>query len=254
MHANITCQIFKTRSQIKETANFLVFVQLVLELRFGFNSLGQRQRLVLFDRDQLRQLIAEVVRQVEHAPNVADHRFRRHRAKGDNLRNGVRAVFFAYVFNHAPAIILTEIDIEVGHRYPFRIQEALKEQRITQGVKIGNTERVSNQRPGARTPPGADRDAIFLGPVNEIGNDQEVAGELHANDRIGLDLQAGIVDRTLPGSLFDVREQLLQAQLKAASGFLTQKIIKRNTVRRWKIREVVLAQRNRQVTAFGDFH
>ena len=51
----------------------------------------------------------------EHAADVAHDGFGGHRTEGRNLAHGIGAVFFSYVFNHAPAVFLAEVDIKVGH-------------------------------------------------------------------------------------------------------------------------------------------
>jgi hypothetical protein len=89
------------------------------------------------------------------------------------------AVMLADVLDDPPAVVLTEVDIEVGHRHPLRIQEALEQQGVGERIEVGNTQAVGDQRTGAGTPARANRHAVVLGPVDEVGNDQEVAGEAH---------------------------------------------------------------------------
>jgi hypothetical protein len=72
---------------------------------------------------------------------------------------------------------LAEVDIEVGHRDPFRVQETLEQQVVLQRVEVGNLQRIRHQRTGAGTPARADRHAVVLGPLDKVGHDQEVARE-----------------------------------------------------------------------------
>ena len=76
VHPDISRHVLKTPGQIEQVTNFFFRFELGLELRFGLNGFRQRQRLVLLDRDELRELIAEVVWQVEYSPDIADHRLR----------------------------------------------------------------------------------------------------------------------------------------------------------------------------------
>ena len=46
--------------------------------------------------------------------------------------------------------------------------------------------RVGGHRAGTRAAAGADADAVALGPVDEVGDDEEVAGEAHLRDDAGL--------------------------------------------------------------------
>src|SRR5207237_9708151 len=91
----------------------------------------------------------------------------------------------------APA--LAEIDVEVGHRYALGIQEALEQEVVAQGVQVGDAERVGDERPGTRAASRADRYAVRFRPVDEIGDDQEVAGKSHLDDGSSLDFEAALV-------------------------------------------------------------
>src|ERR1700732_2517636 len=56
------------------------------------------------------------------------------------------------------------------------------------------TEPAPDPRPGAagagpRPAPGTDRDALALGPLNDVGDDQEVAGKPHPDDRLELECE-----------------------------------------------------------------
>ena len=148
MHAHVTRQIFQLVRQCKEFFHFLFTFVTLLQLRFGRQRLGQRYRPVLHHRNQLRQLVAEVVRQIQHTTRITDDGLGRHGAEGRDLRHGIGAILLAHVFDHLPAIVLTEIDIEVGHRHPFRVQEAFEEQGIGKRIEVGNTQRVRHQRTG----------------------------------------------------------------------------------------------------------
>jgi hypothetical protein len=91
------------------------------------------------------------------------------------------------------------------------------------------------------------------GPVDEIGNDQEVAGEAHLHDGVRLELQARIVRRPLCGALGGIWKELLQAHFEAGDGFLAQEIGQGDTLRSRKIGQVALAEGDLQIAALGDF-
>ncbi len=221
VHADVPRQVFETRSEIEKIAHFFAIFDLGLELRFGRDCLGQRQGFVLLHRNQLRQLIAKVVRQIEHASDIANYRFRRHGAEGSDLRHCRHAVFFANVFDDAPAFVLAEVDIEVGHGDPFRIQEALKQKCVTQRVEIGNAQCVGDQRAGSRTSSGSDRYVVVFCPVDEIRDDQEVARITHLNDRVRLDLEPRIVGRALFRPFIGIGVELPQTMFKPRRRLLT---------------------------------
>ena len=77
------------------------------------------------------------------------------------------------------------------------IQEALEEQVVAQRVEIGDAEAVGDERARARAAARPDRHAVRLRPVDEIGDDEEVAGETHLHDRVELEIEAREIARPL---------------------------------------------------------
>ena len=85
----------------------------------------------------------------------------------------------AHVVDHAVAAFLAEVDVEVRHRHAFRVEESLEQQIEAQRVQIGDGQRPGGDRSGTRTAAGTDGNAFRLRPLDEVGDDQEVAGETH---------------------------------------------------------------------------
>ena len=100
-----------------------------------------------------------------------------------------RPYLLLHVGDHLLAPLLAEVDVEVGHRDPLGVQEALEQQAVAQGVQVGDGQRPGDQRAGARTAPRPHRDAMRLGPLDEVRDDQEVAGEAHLDDHADLAFQ-----------------------------------------------------------------
>ena len=92
----------------------------------------------------------------------------------------VAAVVLLHVVDDLVAPVLAEVDVEVRHRHAVGIEEALEQQAEAQRIEVGDGERIGDQRAGARAAARADRDALRLRPLDEVGDDQEVAGILHA--------------------------------------------------------------------------
>src|SRR3546814_10809279 len=93
-----------------------------------------------------------------------------------------------------------EVDVEIGHRYAFGVQEAFEQQPELQGIEIGDRERPGDHRARARAAPRPHRNIVILRPFDEIGDDQEIAGKAHLDDdpdfeveprEIGLALRLG---------------------------------------------------------------
>ena len=196
MHADVARQPLERTCERDQFLVFLVVVDGLGERRLFTKRTIERPRVGRVVRDQLRKLVALRVRQVEHATGVAHHRFRAQRAEGGDLRHRCRSVLLLDVVDHAIAVVLAEIDVEVGHRHPLGVQEALEQQPVAQWIEVGDAERIRDQRAGARAPTRPHRDAVALGPVDEVGNDQEVAGKAHLRDRLQFEIQARRVLRS----------------------------------------------------------
>ena len=76
----------------------------------------------------------------------------------------LRAVLLLHVLDHPVAAVLAEVDVEVGHRYPLRIEEALEQQVVAQRIEVGDAERIGHQRARARAAPRSDRHAVATWP------------------------------------------------------------------------------------------
>ena len=126
------------------------------------DRLFQRDRLGRVLRHQLGELVDLAERHLQHAPDIAHHAARQERAEGDDLRDAVGAVALADVGDHLVAPVLAEIDVEVGHRDAFGIEEALEQQAEADRIEIGDGQRVGDQRAGARAAARPDRDALRL--------------------------------------------------------------------------------------------
>ena len=131
-------------------------------------------------RHQLAQLVDLAVGHLQHAADVAQHAARLQRAEGDDLRDLIAAVALLHVADHLVAAVLAEVDVEVRHRHALGIEEALEQQAEAQRIEVGDGERIGDQRARARAAARPDRNALRLRPLDEVGDDQEVAGILHA--------------------------------------------------------------------------
>ena len=61
---------------------------------------------------------------------------------------------------------------------------------------------VGDERAGARAAPRPDRNALRLRPFDEVGDDEEIAGELHPHDDVELEFEplAVVVLDVKPGA------------------------------------------------------
>ena len=192
--------------------------------------------------DQLRDLVDRAVGDVEHAPRVADGRAGHHRPEGDDLGDVVAPVLLGHVVDDAVAAGDREVDVHVGHRLAARVQEALEEEVVLDGVDLGDVEAVGGERACGRAAAGADRDAVLLRELDEVPDDQEVVGEAHLLDRLELELEP----------LLDLRRHVVVALLQAFFAELDEVVERVAAFRDRELRQPDLAELDLDVAALGD--
>ena len=165
MHPDAAGEAFERQGQLPQLRDRLAVAWVghhLADLRLLLARLEQAERLVLYHRDQLGEPVAQAIGQVEHAADVAHHRLRGHGAEGGDLAHRIGAVALAHILDDLVAVILAEVDVEVGHRDPLGVQEALEQQRVFERVQIGDLERIGDQRAGPEPRPGPTGTPLFL--------------------------------------------------------------------------------------------
>ena len=140
--------------------------------------------------DQLRQAVTGGVVVTEHARRVARGGARQHAAEGDDLGDAVAPVLLRDVLDHALPPFHREVDVDIGHRHPLGVEEALEQKVVGERIDVGDLEAVRDDRAGRGPAPGTDRDAVLFGEADEVPDDQEVGAEAHALDHVELVLEA----------------------------------------------------------------
>nr|WP_233542636.1 hypothetical protein [Kocuria tytonis] len=92
------------------------------------------------------------------------------------------AVLLRDVVDHLGAAAVVEVHVEVGHGHAVRVEEALEDQPVGQGVQLGDAHGVRDHGTGAGATARTHADAVVLGPVDEVRDHQEVAREAHLDD------------------------------------------------------------------------
>ena len=149
------------------------------------------------ERDHLGEPVPEPVGLALGPRHVPHHGLGRHGPEGDDLADRIAAVAFRDMPDHAVAPFHAEVHIEIRQGHPLRIQEALEEQVVVDGIEVGDPERVGHQRPGAGTPSGTHGYVAAPRPGDEFHDHQEVAGESHFPDDVQFVLQPLFVDRRI---------------------------------------------------------
>ena len=186
--AGVTGQAFQADGGFQQLLHLGVGRRQLLQLRLLLHGLVQGHVQVV--RDQFGDPVHVPVGHIERPAHVPHHGLGLHGPEGDDLADTLPPVFLHHVLDDLFPAVLAEVNVDIGHGDAFRVEEALEQQVVGQGVQVGDLDGVSHQRTGGRTPAGTDRDPLVLGPVDEVGHDQEVGRELHLADAVQLDAQA----------------------------------------------------------------
>ena len=166
----------------KELVDNLLLASSFAKPRLVRDGLRQGHRIGRIGRNQLAQTVNLAIGHLQDAADVTQDGARLQRSEGDDLCDLLPAVFLLHIADHLFTPALAEVDIEIRHGHAFRVQKALEQEGKPHGVEIGDRQGPGNKRPCAGPAARANRDILVLAPLDEIGNDQKVAGELHPVD------------------------------------------------------------------------
>ena len=161
-------------------------------LQVGIFLLGGSQGDAQLRRNHLGHAVGVAITHPENPSAVADHRFGTKGAKGDDVADAAFAVFLADVFDDFRPARLAEVDVDIRRTDTFGIEEPFENQAEAQRVAIGNPQRISHQRAGGRSASRTDRNAVVLGPFDEVPDDQEVAEKTHLRHDLHLVVETGL--------------------------------------------------------------
>ena len=162
---------------------------LVDRVLLGLGELGDHrdrfiERHVQLWRNQFRQVVDIPQRDVKGATHVTDDGPRLHGAEGDDLGHVVLPVALADVVDDTIAIPIVEVDVDIGHRDPFPVEEALEDETVLQRIERRDAECVADDAAGGGAASGPNRDAVVPRVPDEVAHNQEVGCIAHVlNDR-----------------------------------------------------------------------
>ena len=105
-----------------------------------------------------------------------------HGAEGDDLGHVVGAVLVLDVLNDLLPPADAEVDVDVRHGDPLRVQKPFEVEGVFHGIHVGDIHAVGHHGAGGGAPAGAHRDAPALGVADEVGDDEEVVHKPHLPD------------------------------------------------------------------------
>ena len=206
---------------------------------------GAQRRVAAHDQrgHQLGDLVADGVGVPEHPRRVAHRGPRLDGGEGDDLRDVVPAVALGGVLDHLAAVAGVEVHVDVGHLLAARVQEALEQQVVADGVDVGDAQAVRDARARRAPPPGTHADPTRAGVTEEVPHDQEVGGEAHRLDDAQLELDA--LEHLGAGRDAVAVLRALDAELAQVGVFVV-------TLRRGERRQHRVAELDLDVGALGD--
>ena len=240
----VTDETLEAHGEVDDLLDLLVGVVGLPELAARLHRILEARRRRLFG-DHLGDPVAGGVGLADHAGGVAHGRPRRHGAEGDDLGDAIAAVLVGHVVDDLLAAGHAEVHVDVGHALAPGIEETLEEQVVLERVDVGDAERVADDGPGGGPTAGSHGDAVVLGELHVVPDDEEVGVESHLADDSELELEA--LDDLLPGLGAVPAHDALLAQV-AQVAVLGEAV-------RHRIRgQLVVAEVQADVAALGDLH
>ena len=181
------------------------------------------------------------VAEPEHPADISDRRPGEHRPEGDDLGDVVWTVFAGDVGDDLVTSAVFEVDVDVGHRHPVGVEEALERQAVADRVDRRDAEGVGDDRPGSGTTAGR-LDARLPGEPHEVGDDEEVGRVAHRRDDAEL-----VVEAPLEG-----RGNGPVAGGQATLAFLGEPCLGRLAIGHREVRDPVLPERQLDMAHLGD--
>ena len=151
---------------------------------------GLLQGDVQFLRHQLGDLVHFRVRHFQGPAHVPDHLAGLHAAEGGDLGHVLPAVGLGDVVDDLAPALVTEVHVDIRRAHPLRIEEALEEEAVGQGVQVGDPQGIGHQAAGGGAPARTHGDPVPLGIIDDIGHHQEIAGKAHLHQDVDLEFQA----------------------------------------------------------------
>ena len=161
MLGGVAQQPFELERIIEELFLPLPALAHLAQPRLHFQGRLQRKVFPLFgSRVELGDAICVAIRELQHSSHILDRLLAFQGPKGDDLRNSVSAILLFDVADDLVPPLHAEVHVDVWHALAARVEEPLEEQLVTNGIDVGDLERVGHQAAGRRAPARANRDAL----------------------------------------------------------------------------------------------
>ena len=193
MGGGVTGHTFNLQRSVDKFCDLRVAVVHPLQLRRDLQ--GAFQRHFQLHRHLLCHHIHALIGHPHHTAHIADGVAGGHGAKGDDLGYMVCAVLPVDVVDDLLTALVAEIDVKIGHTDALGVQESLEDEVVADGVDVGDAYTVSRDAARARATARAYRNALTLGVVDIIPDNEVVVGIAHRLDHADLIGQAVLIGR-----------------------------------------------------------
>ena len=202
----VAVQALELEGDVDEPRHRLLCPAHLLQHGLAVDGLLQADRVGRIIGHQLANAVDLAVGHFQHPADVAEHGAGLELAEGDDLGHPVAAVPVLNVGDDLVAQVLAEVDIEIRHRYPLGVEEALEQKAEAERVQVRDSQRPGGHRARPGAPARTDGDGLGLGPLDDVGDDQEIARQPHLDDDIELVVETLPVrlDRPLARGLIHV--------------------------------------------------
>ena len=154
----------------------------------------------------------------------------------------VAAVFSRHIIDDFLPPFIAEVDVDIRHADALRVQEPFKQQIVLDGIDVRNSKAVRDNASRRASAPRADHDAVFLGEIYKIPDNEEVIRKTHI-------INGGkLVIETFP----DFIRRVLIAFPKSRLRNMPQVSPVRIPFRYFKLGQVVIAELKFKVALVGD--
>ena len=198
MGGGVAVEPLHLQRDLEQPRHLLVVVAHLLQARLALDRLRQRHGLGRVERDQGGDAVDLAIGHAEHAADVAHRRLGLQLAEGDDLRDAVGAVFAhgrSWITSSRRSWQKSMSKSGIDTRSGFRKRSNSRPKRSGSRSVISSAQAATEPAPDPR--PGPDRDALRLRPLDEVGDDQEVAREAHLLDHAELVVEPLAVDVAL---------------------------------------------------------
>ena len=134
MHRRMSRKTFKSLTCIDKCPDFRITFIKCLKFIIGFKRFVNRHSDVIWYHFRYRVCFG--IWDIHNPSNIFYYTFCGKCTECNYLYHSVLAIFAHYVINHFRASLIAEIDVNIRHRYTFRIKKTFKKQIISYRIDI----------------------------------------------------------------------------------------------------------------------